>query len=101
MGWIVRQEPEEEHFCEPPRWPKSPFPMGTKGDVWRCDECGRLWCYRQLGWFEASVWSRWKYRHQGWTPTPTEEEVLKLAQEYGLPMVGRGEPGTHPGRYET
>lgn len=49
MSWIRRQADEPPpHVCPLPEQGPCPWPepvAGTReGDLWRCGECGRLWC---------------------------------------------------------
>lgn len=53
-------------------------PDGTPGDLWRCDDCGKLWRFadrpdlnagrgylvRHPGWEPASVWQRIRHRKE-------------------------------------
>lgn len=83
MTWIVRQEKPNPHHCDCPKG-KYNLPQGECGDLWRCDECGKLWVHDDwCSWESAGWWLRRKYRHQGWP----EPDWRHLAREYDLPIV--------------
>lgn len=94
MSWVRKTDPPPMHECNPPVEEKIRLnhdsrsieylsPEGAnKDDLWRCDDCQRLWQVVQwindgdpyLGWQPASFWNRWKYpapKHP-W-PEPTKE----------------------------
>lgn len=55
--------------CTPPIL----VPVGDDGDVWRCEECGKLWQvlrdnYDDRQWFPAAWWTRWQFRKVGLRP---------------------------------
>lgn len=102
MTWIRRQQCTVAHACPTPArkvrigLPAPPPPSsgaapgwkpgpptyhdmtvtdGSVGDLWRCDDCGKLWRFadrldlsngrgyvRQPGWEPASVWQRIRHR---------------------------------------
>lgn len=103
MTWIRHQPRAAEHDCPTPTrqvrtelpppppppnakagWEPGPqayahmrVPDGSIGDLWRCDDCGRLWRFmdrpdfnngrvhelRHPGWEPASLWQRIRYRN--------------------------------------
>jgi hypothetical protein len=107
MSWVRRTEDAAPaHVCEPPMrevvytlpamppppkgWqgnePSKPSKMrateidGKQGDLWRCDDCDRLWriglhctvctrgyshygrCGRTVAWLPATLWQRLRHR---------------------------------------
>jgi len=82
MTWIRRQPPDRSHRCEPPtreaiyRFPSMAVSAdppivtehreqvvdGALGDLWGCDDCGRLW---RIG-YACGACDRYGYgRHGG------------------------------------
>jgi len=74
MTWVHMQSEPDEHTCRPPRGsafltegesvedrPDPPFvkvgerPAGRVGDVWRCDDCRRLWRISESRWPEGLI----------------------------------------------
>jgi hypothetical protein len=83
MSWVRRSNPSE-HRCAVPSGSFGGAD-GRRGDLWRCDECRRLWrvdtacdaCFvlrtdqphagqHQVGltWRFASAWERFRYRRR-------------------------------------
>ena len=88
MTWVRRSAKEAStHTCSPPMHevsysypsasltppPVDPPPLvstgpdGEPGDLWRCDECGKLWRVGRLSWdwWPATRWQRLRYRRRG------------------------------------
>jgi hypothetical protein len=93
MIWVRRADLTSVHRCQPPfkpgpdpAWPTLfSTPVGLRGDLWCCDDCGSLWrigedcdwCDRHgvrphfgghaVGsrWRPATRWQRIKYRRLG------------------------------------
>ncbi|MGH3382371.1 MAG: hypothetical protein ACRDP6_47345 [Actinoallomurus sp.] len=44
---------------------RCPIPPGDPGDVWRCDDCGKLYiCGRPDEWHNAGPIVRWRLRKE-------------------------------------
>lgn len=60
--WIYRDK--DVHRCSKPAWE----PGGRKGDVWKCDECGKEWVVTRVdydqrdntSWFTWAEYESWK-----------------------------------------
>lgn len=61
MTWIRRSP--RKHLCKLPRG--SLFPDGENGDVWRCDDCKKLWVITRSQWCVAGPILRFKFRKMG------------------------------------
>lgn len=85
MSWIKRSL-RMAHQCEHPPLPK------TSTDLWRCDECGRLW---RIG--EACDWCE-RYGHKPhygghavgriWRPATRLQRIKYRGQGYGIDLEG-------------
>ena len=103
MGWVRKTEPPPVHECSPPvresarrnhddRMVDYWAPLGNKGDLWRCDDCQKLWQIVQwindgddyLGWQSASFWNRWKYPAPKY-PWPEPAKPVAVRQDQELP----------------
>ncbi len=72
MGWVKQNG--EPHRCKPPTkiishplWGRVSTPDGNLNDLWRCDDCRKLW--RIQSGFITTVWypvSSWliRFRHR-------------------------------------
>lgn len=73
MGWVLRTEPEPVHECAPPMAIKEltiEQADGTHGDLWRCDDCRKLWVLFVNSWQWAGLWLRIRHRRDGYPPKP-------------------------------
>lgn len=46
MSWVRRRDAEQRHVCAVPVMTDSTghtYPAGRRHDLWRCDECRKLW----------------------------------------------------------
>lgn len=80
MTWAhrIKPEPPDVHYCDMPT--ESVPQVGTvasgdPGDVWRCDDCRRLWVRIDGGWKTASRLQRFRHRRDGYPPKPPYDVV--------------------------
>lgn len=94
MTW-VRTTPEmPPHRCQLPRF--IDLPDGRRGDLWRCDDCEKLWRVVMKGpgrrdasrpvwaWRPATLWQRW--RNPVTVPDPLSiaiEEMMRHDTDQG------------------
>jgi hypothetical protein len=77
-GKLKAPAPKKEHKCNLPRpsWPKRLFVNSiysyTVGDLWRCDECGKVYKY-SVGWYNQPS----NFRH-----TKTVDECIHKCGVY-------------------
>lgn len=68
--------PRGEPAGKPRRHRLPDGPDGSRGDLWRCDDCGALWCVGEpgrprggylgggLAWIPATWWQRLRHRQK-------------------------------------
>lgn len=64
MTWVRRtQSPPPAHECAPPTHYEPIWYVadGGHGDLWRCDDCGRLWRNDAGRWERANWWQQIRY----------------------------------------
>lgn len=91
MTWVRQQQPG--HECAPPTTGSIPAigAAGTIGDLWRCDNCGRLW---RVAAADENTRSGQQPHGRHWKPA-TLWQRLRYAETRTLPSIPR-EPQPAP-----